>query len=139
MAANKRSLRALDWLNIFLADVRYGIGAFFSIYLLTHLHWNPEEIGALMAIPGITSIIFQSPAGVLIDATRHKRVLVIIACISVAIASIGLTLVTDKIHIFCLAFFIGIIITIYSPAISAITMGLVGNDAFPKRMGRNQT
>lgn len=34
---------------------------------------------------------------------------------------------------------VGIITTIYTPALTAITMGLVGNKSFPKRMGRNET
>jgi sugar phosphate permease len=139
MITGNRSLKALDWLNIFLADVRYGIGAFFAVYLLTTRKWDPGEIGMLMAIPGLTAIAFQAPAGALIDESRHKRILVVVACLIVGMCSIGLTLITEKIFIYVVAIIMGIIITIYSPAISAITLGLVGNSGFPKRMGRNQT
>jgi MFS family permease len=139
MTASKRSLKALDWLNIFLADVRYGIGAFFAVYLLTTRKWDPEEIGMFMAIPGLTAIAFQAPAGALIDSSKHKRILVVVACLVVGICSICLTIITAKLFIYIIAIIMGIIITIYSPAISAITLGLVGNTGFPKRMGRNQT
>lgn len=34
------SLKALDWANFFLADVRDGLGPYLAIYLLTSLHWQ---------------------------------------------------------------------------------------------------
>ena len=41
-----QSLRALDWLNFFLADVRTGVGPFLAVYLTSALHWNPRGSGS---------------------------------------------------------------------------------------------
>ena len=36
----KLSLRGLDWVNFFMADVNTGIGPFLAIYLTATRHWN---------------------------------------------------------------------------------------------------
>jgi MFS family permease len=139
MAASIRSLRALDWLNVFLADVRYGIGPFLAIYLLRDLKWDPADIGFAMSIPGITAIVFQSPAGGLVDNSRRKRMFVITACLLIACCCIGMASTKKPALIILIQFIMGITITIYTPAITAISLGLVGNSKFPARMGRNHT
>jgi len=139
MNPSKGSLRALDWLNIFLADIRYGVSGFLPVYLLSVHHWNAEQIGIALSIPGITAILFQSPAGALVDEIKHKRHLIIAACILLAACCFGLILFSTPIPIYSIQGIIGVITTIYTPAITAITLGLVGNRIFPKRMGRNET
>ncbi|HEY5300140.1 MAG TPA: hypothetical protein VIJ55_05655, partial [Acetobacteraceae bacterium] len=44
------SLRALDWLNFFLADVQSGLGPFLAIFLITSEHWNAADIGVVMTV-----------------------------------------------------------------------------------------
>ena len=40
---SRRSLWALDGLNVVLADVRDGLGPYLAIYLATK-HWDPSRI-----------------------------------------------------------------------------------------------
>jgi hypothetical protein len=49
------SLRALDWLNFFMADVNTGIGPFLAIYLTATRHWNPASVGMVVAAQGISA------------------------------------------------------------------------------------
>src|SRR5690242_16222855 len=70
-----RSLRALDALNIFLADVRDGVGPYLAIYLLATHQWDPASIGIAMSAMGIATVIAQTPAGWLIDTLKQKRLL----------------------------------------------------------------
>lgn len=130
--ASIRSLRALDWLNIFLADIRYGLGPFLAIYLLTYLKWDPAQIGLAMSIPGITAIVFQSPAGALVDKSRHKKLFVITACVLIGLCCLGMVATNKMSLIILIQIVMGITITIYTPAVTAITLGLVGNEAFPE-------
>ncbi|MEH2373103.1 hypothetical protein [Nostoc sp.] len=37
---SKKSLRSLDYLNVFLADVRDGVGPYLSIYFKASENWN---------------------------------------------------------------------------------------------------
>jgi TorA maturation chaperone TorD len=39
-APSKNSLRGLDYLNLFLADVRDGVGPYLSVYLKASEHWG---------------------------------------------------------------------------------------------------
>ena len=64
------SLRALDWANFFLADVRDGLGPYLAIYLLTTLHWTSAGIGIAMSVMGIATVVAQTPAGALVDRRR---------------------------------------------------------------------
>lgn len=59
------SLRALDWANFFLADVRDGLGPYLAIYLLTTLRWTPEGIGIAMSVMGVATVVAQTPASTL--------------------------------------------------------------------------
>jgi hypothetical protein len=68
----------LDWLNFFLADVRGGLGAYVGVFLLTQAHWNQATIGAVLTVSGLIGITIHAPIGALIDATHHKRGLIIV-------------------------------------------------------------
>ena len=88
---NARSLRALDWLNFFLADVQTGVGPFLAIYLAAN-RWNPEQVGLVLTYGGIVSVLAQAPAGALVDATHHKRCLLVLALVGLSVASLTLAL-----------------------------------------------
>jgi hypothetical protein len=45
------TLRGLDWLNFFLADVQTGVGPFLAIYLAGH-GWNEERVGFALTVGG---------------------------------------------------------------------------------------
>jgi hypothetical protein len=47
-----RTLRGLDGLNFFLADVQTGVGPFLAIYLAGY-KWNEERVGLALTVGGI--------------------------------------------------------------------------------------
>src|SRR5258708_1323470 len=69
------SLRALEWLNAVVADVRAGVGPYLAIYLGASRHWDPEQIGLAMSAMDVASVLGQTPAGALTDRARGKRLL----------------------------------------------------------------
>ena len=71
--ANARSLRALDWLNFFLADVQTGFGPFIASFLASK-KWTQGEIGLMLSVGTITAMASQIPAGVLLDHFGARRV-----------------------------------------------------------------
>lgn len=133
------SLRALDTANFFLADVRDGLGPYLAIYLLTTLHWQAQDIGIAMSVMGIATVVAQTPAGVLVDQTRRKRVYSIIASLLIAIAAIITITVPTYSVIIGGQVIMGVAAAWFAPAIAAITLGLVGPRALDKRVGRNET
>jgi len=60
-----RSLWALDWLNVLVADVKTGVGPYLAIYLQASRHWAPASIGLAMSAMGFASVVVQIPTGAL--------------------------------------------------------------------------
>src|SRR5271157_953193 len=89
---SEQSLHALDSLNFFLADVRAGVGPFLATYLLASLHWNPAQIGVVMSMMGIASLIAETPCGALVDAVKEKRLLIVAAALSVGVSCTCITI-----------------------------------------------
>lgn len=125
MKASRGSLKALDWANLFMADVKDGVGVYLSVFLLTVRNWEPDQIGYVIAIPGLVGILIQPPAGALIDRTTYKRFLLIGASIIIV------TLISQAI--------VGFVQSVYAPCVAAITLGMVGHALLSQRIGRNES
>ncbi|RSK43749.1 MFS transporter [Hymenobacter rigui] len=137
-AAKRRSVRALAPLNLFLADVRDGVGPYLAIYLLTVRHWAPGPIGVAMALPGLVAVLLQTPAGTLVDTTKRKRELLVLASIVVALSCVAAVTFTIRPVIYLTQALTGAATTVYAPVVAAITLGLVGHRRFAHQTGRNE-
>jgi MFS family permease len=132
------SLRALDSLNFFLADVRAGVGPFLATYLLASLHWNPAQIGVVMSLMGIASLLAETPCGALVDAVKEKRLLIVAAALAVGVSCVCMTIFPNFYVISAAQILNGVASAIFPPAIAAITLGIVAQDGFATRIGRNE-
>jgi MFS family permease len=131
------SLRALDWLNFFLAALLAGFGPFVA-NSLSDRGWAPANIGLVLTVSGLAGLLTQVPAGELIDVAKSKRTLVGTGTAAVALALLIFGLRPDFPSVFAAAVIQGMAGSILGPAIAAISLGLVGNDALAQRLGRNQ-
>ena len=134
--------RTLDALNFFLADVRDGLGPYLAIYLLAvrgPAHgWNEATVGLVLTIAGIVGLLAQTPAGSLIDRSRNKPRIVMAAALLVTLSSISLPIVSGFAVVTATQSIAAVAGAVFAPAISAITLGLVGPKMFAKRVGRNE-
>jgi MFS family permease len=87
---SERSLRALDLVNFFQADVQTGVGPYLAIYLLASLHWTLGQIGIAMGAQGMATVLAQTPVGALVDATPRKRALMAAAAIAIALGCLAI-------------------------------------------------
>src|SRR3954463_4454454 len=87
------SIRALDGLNVFLADVRDGMGPFLGAFLREKHHWDAGRVGIALAASQIGTVLAQTPGGALIDRVRWKRLAVGVAAGLVAAGCLLLYLV----------------------------------------------
>jgi MFS family permease len=133
-----KSQRPLDWLNFFLADVKDGLGPFLAIYLLSSRHWDPGEIGVIMMIAGIATVAARAPFGTLIDWTRWKRALVVIAAVTVAVGAVAMSLFPNFWVVAAAQAVIGSADAVFPAAVGAISLGIVGPELFTRRVGRNE-
>ncbi|WP_244646820.1 MFS transporter [Sphingomonas sp. CFBP 8760] len=134
--------RTLDVLNFFLADVRDGLGPYLAIYLIAvrgPAHgWNEATVGVVLTIAGIVGLLSQTPAGVLIDRARNKPRIIMIAALLVTLSSVSLPVVSGYTMVAITQSVAAAAGAVFAPAISAVTLGLVGPKLFARRVGRNE-
>ncbi len=137
-----RIRRSLDALNFFLADVRDGLGPYLAIYLLAvrgpDQGWNEATIGLVITLSAVAGLLSQTPAGALIDRSRHKRGIVIAAAVAVTVSCVVLPFIGNFYAVAATQSLAGIAGAIVPPALAAITLGIVGPRAFSRRVGRNE-
>lgn len=135
-AASRRSLRGLDWLNFFVADVQTGFGPFIAVYL-TASAWTEGQIGLILSVGTLAGIASQVPAGALVDAMPRKRTAALIANLAIMLSALmfvvtpawGPVALAEVLHGFASCMLV--------PAIAALSLSLVGRDALGERLGRN--
>ena len=134
-----RQEHSLDAVNFFLADVRQGLGPYLAIYLLTERHWAEDQIGFVMTIAAVSSLVVQAPAGALIDVSHAKRGIMVAAALVVTSASILLPFMSSFVFVAGSQAAAGAAESVFGPAVAAITLGLMGPHAFTRRIGRNES
>jgi predicted MFS family arabinose efflux permease len=93
----------------------------------------------VMSIAPLAGILAQTPAGALVDAIRAKRLVMAMAAVLVAVASLLLPLFSGFLAVAMsqgLAHAAGVV---FPPAIAAVSLGIFGHRAFTRRIGRNET
>jgi MFS family permease len=133
-----KSRAALDWLNFFLADVQTGVGPFLAIFLLSSQHWDAGKIGVVMMIAGIATVAARAPFGALIDWTRWKRALILVASVAVAAGAVAISLFPHFLLVAAAQTVIGGADAVFPAAVGAISLGIVGRELFTRRVGRNE-
>jgi MFS family permease len=134
--ANARSLRALDWLNFFIADVQTGFGPFIASYLAAR-KWTQGEIGLMLSVGTITAMASQIPAGVLIDALPGKRGAAAAAIVALMFSALLLGSSPTWLPVLTAEIFHGFASCMLTPAIAAVSFALVGRMNLGNRLGRN--
>lgn len=129
--------RALDALNLFLSDVRYGLGAYLAVYLLERHAWDEASIGVALSAVAMAGLLVQTPIGVLLDGLRAKRALVAGAAALVTAACLFIPLAPSFWPATAVQAVPGAA-AVFPPAIAAISLGIAGSVAFARRIGRNE-
>jgi MFS family permease len=132
-----KSIWPLLSLNFFMADMQAGIGPFLGVFLLAH-GWQSGLIGTVMTTGGVAGMLMTTPAGALVDATKRKKLYVIIPGICTVIAS-GIILLSQNFWLVTVSqVATGIAGAAIGPAVSGITLGIVRQAGFNRQNGRNQ-
>jgi MFS family permease len=120
-----------------MADMQAGIGPFLGVFLQQR-GWTTGAIGLVVSLGGIAGMAVTVPAGALVDATTRKRTYVIISGVFTVIAS-GLVFFSQSFgNIASSQIASAIAGAAIVPAVSGITLGIVGQRGFNRQNGRNQ-
>ena len=134
--SSRQSRLGLDWMNFFIADVQTGFGTFVAFYL-AQLGWSPSSVGMALTAGGVAGVLAQIPGGALIDAVVWKRAMVALGIVLIAAAALIIALRPTFVAVMLAEILHGVTAGIITPAISAISLGLVGRRAMSMRTGRN--
>lgn len=134
--ASPQSRYGLDWMNFFIADVQTGFGTFVAFYL-ADLGWSKSSVGLALTIGGIAAVVSQIPGGALSDAVTWKRALAALGICLIGVAALILALAPSYVTVLLAELLHGVTGGIITPAIGAISLGLVGRSAMALRTGRN--
>jgi MFS family permease len=128
---------ALEGLNFFMADVQAGIGPFLGVFLQGQ-GWHPGAIGTVMTLGGIAGMLATSPAGALVDATRHKRGVIVAAGVMTTLASLVLWVAHTYWMVAASQILTAVTGAALGPAVAGVTLGIVHERGFDRQFGRNQ-
>ncbi|WP_250490058.1 MFS transporter [Caballeronia sp. INML2] len=131
-----RSLRALDWLNFFVANVQTGFGPFIASYLAAN-KWTQGEIGLMLSVGTISAMASQLPAGALVDAMRNKKFAALSAIIAIIVSALLLAASPTFVPVFAAEVLHGFASCMLVPAMAAISLALVSRADLGDRLGRN--
>ena len=134
--ASRQSRRGLDWMNFFIADVQTGFGTFLAFYLAQQ-GWSHDRVGIALTIGGIAGVVSQIPGGALVDATTWKRALTALGIVTIGAAALIFAVAPTFVPVLVAELLHGVTAGIITPAIGAISLGLVGRHAMSLRTGRN--
>ena len=133
---SRKSLKRLDWFIFLVADVQTGFGPFVAVYL-TSQKWTQIEIGLVLTVAGLVSLLGQIPGGALVDAVRSERVVAAVAVTLIATSALVYATFPIFPAVLVAATLHAAASCVLGPAIAAISLGLVGHAAIGERFGRN--
>jgi MFS family permease len=132
-----RGRRALQTLNFFMADMQAGIGPFLGVWLLAH-GWKSGLIGSVMTLGGVAGVLMTTPAGAWVDASHHKRWLVVLPGICSVLASAIILLSQMFWPVAMAQVATAIAGAAIAPAVTGITLGMFRQSGFGRQVGINQ-
>jgi MFS family permease len=130
-------IAGLAALNFFLADVQGGLGPFLATWLAA-IDWGPEQTGIVMTVGGLAGLLFNSPAGVLIDRTRRYRLWVALSSLAIVVGTLAMLPARGFVAVLAAQVAASLGGALMAPAVMALTLGIVGKERFPAQQGANQ-
>jgi len=128
--------RALDWLNLFVANIQTGFGPFIAVYLTTQ-GWTQTAIGLALSVGTISAMASQVPAGALVDAARRKSVAAALSILAFMLSALIFALWPVPLFVYLAEVLHGFSSCTLGPAIAAMSLALAGRASLGLRLGRN--
>lgn len=128
--------RALDWFNLFVANIQTGFGPFIAVYLSSQ-SWTQTAIGFALSIGTVSSMVSQVPAGALVDAIPNKSRVAAFSVIVFTASALMFAVYPIPLFVYLAEILHGISSCTLGPAIAAISLLIVGRFGMGVRLGRN--
>jgi MFS family permease len=131
-----RSLRALDWFVFFVADIQTGFGPFVAVFL-TAQKWTQVDIGLVLTVSGVVSLVGQIPLGMLVDMTKSLRSLAAFALVVIGASAFAFAAWPMLPVVFVSRLLHATASCVLGFALVSLSLGLVSQRDTGHRLGRN--
>ena len=135
-APTRRSRRGLDGFVFFVADVQTGFGPFVAVYL-TASKWTQTDIGLVLTVGGLVSLVAQIPAGALVDAVRSTRAAAAVALVGIGISALALAVWPVVPVVMASRVLQAGASCVLGVSMASLSLALVGRAGLGSRLGRN--
>ncbi len=102
-------------------------------------HWNPGQIGILIACQLFAGIAVQSLVGHWIDESHHKRLITGAAGLVTAAGAVGVVTLPSYGLQIAMQVVIGLAVTVFPAATAAFALGMVEQGQLSARIARNES
>ncbi len=133
---SRGSRRGLDAFAFFVANLQTGFGPFLAVYF-SQAKWTQSDIGFALTVGSLVGLLGQVPGGAFVDAARSKRFAAGVAVIAVAASALALAVWPTFLVVLLAMALHSAASCVLTPAIAAISIGLVGHARAGERLGRN--
>ncbi|GAB6842297.1 MFS family permease [Methylorubrum rhodinum] len=128
--------RGLDAFTFFIANLQTGFGPFLAVYF-TQQKWTQSDIGLALTVGSLVSLLGQMPGGAFVDASRSKRFAAGFSAFWVGMSAVMLAAFPTYLIVMLAMAIHSAASCVLTPAIAAISIGLVGHANAGARLGRN--
>lgn len=119
---NRKAKRSLTAVNFFVETNR--LEPYTAVYLIHFRQWNEVLFGVVSLCMNLAMLVFQTPAGDLLDKTRHKKLITTIAIVVAAITTAMVVWTSNFWVILGAKIVEGISATIFLPALMSLLLGI---------------
>ena len=135
-APSRASARGMDAFAFFIANLQTGFGPFLAVYF-TQQKWTQSDIGLALTVGGLVSLLGQVPGGAFVDASRSKRFAAGLSAFWVGASAVMIAAMPTYLVVMLAMAIHSAASCVLTPAIAAISIGLVGHARAGVRLGRN--
>ncbi|MCJ2064343.1 MFS transporter [Methylobacterium sp. J-088] len=126
----------LDAFAFFVANLQTGFGPFLAVYF-SQAKWTQSDIGFALTVGSLVALLGQVPGGAFVDVVRSKRFAASVAVIGIAGSAFALAIWPSFPVVLLAMAAHSAASCVLTPAIAAISIGLVGRAHAGERLGRN--
>jgi MFS family permease len=131
-----RASSALDWFNLFVANIQTGFGPFIAVYLSSQ-SWTQTAIGLALSIGTVSSMASQVPAGALVDLMPNKTRVAAFSVLVFTVSALMFAIHPIPLFVYLAEILHGISSCTLGPAIAAMSLVIAGRFGMGLRLGRN--
>ena len=128
--------RALDWFNLFVANIQTGFGPFIAVYLISQ-KWTQTAIGLALSIGTVAAMASQVPAGALVDAMPNKTRVAAFSVVAFTACALMFAIYPIPLFVYLAEVLHGLSSCTLGPATAAMSLVIAGRFGMALRLGRN--